>query len=519
MNAAELLTTTATSYPDQVAWIWDGRVRTYREFNARADAFAFALADLGLQRGDRVALYLENCPEFMEAFFAVLKAGGTVVPLSFRFTADELDYHLADSGARILMVGDHQAEIVAKARDRLVGVEHVVQVGGIPFDGHLGFEELVRGRAGRRFEAVEVDDDEVAWLAYTSGTTGQAKGAMLTHGVLVFESVAAVDHWPLDVGDVALHVTPLTHAAGHNALAFTMMGCCHVLLEGAFDVDHLLDGIPRYRVNAVFLVPTMIKMVADHPRARTADLSTLRCVLYGGAPMYVEDLRRALGVFGPVLVQIYAQTESPMMGTILPAGEHHLDGPHAYRLGSCGRSRSGIQVRILDDQDRPVAPGERGEICIHGASVMKGYWHRPQATAEALRGGWLHTGDVGTMDDHGYVFILDRTKDMVISGGQNIYPREVEEVLLTHPAIAEACVFGIPDHRWGEAVTAHVVLNDGCDDLSEADIIAYAGEHLAPYKKPKTVRFVASLPKTAYGKLDKKAVRAPYWEGQERMVR
>ncbi|MDQ3944352.1 MAG: AMP-binding protein, partial [Actinomycetota bacterium] len=194
-------------------------------------------------------------------------------------------------------------------------------------------------------------------------------------------------------------------------------------------------------------------------------------------------------------------------------------GPFAHRLASCGRPRSGVQLRILDDEDRPVPAGERGEICIRGASVMKGYWERPEATAQTLRGGWLHTGDVGTMDEYGYVYILDRTKDMVISGGLNIYPREVEEVLVTHPAVAEACVFGVPDERWGEALKAHVVLVEGHDGVTEADIIAFAGEHLAAYKKPKSVDFVASLPKTAYGKLDKKAVRAPYWAGQDRMVR
>jgi acyl-CoA synthetase (AMP-forming)/AMP-acid ligase II len=234
--------------------------------------------------------------------------------------------------------------------------------------------------------------------------------------------------------------------------------------------------------------------------------------------MYVEDLRKALSMFGNVFVQLFGQTESPMTGTILRAKEHILDGPLAHRLGSCGRPRAGVQIRILDESDREVPPGETGEICIRGGSVMKGYWERPEETAETLRGGWLHTGDIGKMDEAGYVYILDRTKDMVISGGLNIYPREIEEVLVTHPSVSEVCVFGVPDDKWGEALKAHIVLNGG-DAVTEADIITFVGERLAGYKKPKSVEFVESLPKTTYGKLDKRAVRAPYWAGQDRMVR
>jgi acyl-CoA synthetase (AMP-forming)/AMP-acid ligase II len=285
-----------------------------------------------------------------------------------------------------------------------------------------------------------------------------------------------------------------------------------------FDVELFLEQVPKYGVNALFMVPTMIKMVIDHPLAAETDLSSLRWVIYGGAPMYVEDLRKALSMFGTVFVQLFGQTESPMTGTILRAQEHVLDGPLAERLGSCGRPRAGVSVRILDDSDQEVPPGETGEICIRGGSVMKGYWERPEETADTLRGGWLHTGDIGKMDDAGYVYILDRTKDMVISGGLNIYPREIEEVLVTHPSVSEACVFGVPDDKWGEALKAHIVLNGG-DPVTEAAIVTFVGERLAGYKKPKSVEFVDALPKTTYGKLDKRAVRAPYWAGQDRMVR
>ena len=512
-----MLTTTATSYPDQVAWIWEPEpgstlTRTYGETNRRADALAAGLADLGVGRGDRVALFMQNRPEAMESFFGILKLGAAAVPLNPRFTADEIDYHLGDAGARVLIIGEEVADVVTKVRDRLTTVEHVISI--------ADFEAIVARHHGEQFPAVDVDDDELAWLAYTSGTTGRAKGAMLTHGNLIACALGALaDTMRLEVGDVALHAASLTHGSGYNALAYTMKGCAQVLLSPlGFDVEKFLEFVPRFKVNALFAVPTMIKMVVDQPAASDADLSSLRWVMYGGAPMYVEDLKKALDLIGPVFVQIYGQTESPMTGTLLRPEEHRLDEPYASRLGSCGRARSGIGVRILDEDDRPVPTGEVGEICLRGATVMKGYWNRPDATAETLRRGWLHTGDIGKMDDHGYVYILDRTRDMVISGGLNIYPREVEEVLLTHPAVSEVCVFGVPDDKWGEALKAHVVLAAG-ETATATEIIAFAGEHMAGYKKPKTVDLVDEIPRTTYGKPDKKAVRAPYWAGQERMVR
>jgi acyl-CoA synthetase (AMP-forming)/AMP-acid ligase II len=521
-----MLTTTATSYPDQVAWIWQPEpgatlTRTYGETNRRADALAAGLVDRGVSRGDRVALFMQNRPEAMESFFAALKLGAAAVPLNPRFTAEEIDYHLGDAGARALIIGEEVADVVAKVRDRLTSVEHVICVGSDGADdGTVDFEAVLAQHDGSPFPTVDVEDDELAWLAYTSGTTGQAKGAMLTHGNLIACALGALaDTMRLEVGDVALHAASLTHGSGYNALAYTMKGCAQVLLSPiGFEVEKFLDFVSRYKVNALFAVPTMIKMIVDHPAASAADLSSLRWVMYGGAPMYVEDLKKALDLMGPVFVQIYGQTESPMTGTLLRPEEHRLGEPYASWLGSCGRARSGIGVRILDENDRPVPPGEVGEICLRGATVMKGYWNRPEATAESLRSGWLHTGDIGRMDDHGYVYILDRTRDMVISGGLNIYPREIEEVLLTHPDVSEVCVFGVPDDKWGEALKAHVVLTPG-QSATEAEIIAFAGEHLAGYKKPKTVDFVDEIPKTTYGKPDKKAVRSPYWAGQERMVR
>jgi acyl-CoA synthetase (AMP-forming)/AMP-acid ligase II len=315
-----------------------------------------------------------------------------------------------------------------------------------------------------------------------------------------------------------MHAAPLTHGSGHVGLVFAAKGASQVILaRSGFQVERFLEQVERHRVNALFLVPTIIKLIVEHPEVGRFDLSSLRWIFYGGSPMYVEDLRRAHAVLGPILIQGFGQTESPMTGTYLPAAEHELDGPRAHRLQSCGRVRTGVEVRVLDDADRRVPTGEIGEICIRGGSVMKGYWQRPDETAATLRNGWLHTGDLGRMDDDGYVYILDRSKDMVISGGLNIYPREIEEVLLEHPAVLEACVFGVPDSKWGEALAAHVVLRE-TEAASSADLIGWVGTRAAPYKKPKQLHLVETLPRTTYGKIDKKAVRAPYWAGQQRQV-
>lgn len=518
MNAGDLLTNTARSHPDRVAWIWDDRTRTYGESNARADAFANALVALGLARGDRVALLMENRPEVAEAMFGCWKAGLAAAPLNARFTAKEIEYHIGDSGARVLVVGDELAAVVHELRAVLPSVEHVIQVDGAATGDHLAWDEVIAQHAAP-FDSVDVDADELAWLAYTSGTTGRPKGAMLSHGVLVFEVLGMLaDFFPLALEHVGIHAAPLTHGSGHVALVFVAKGCSQVILSrSGFDVARFLELVETHRVNALFLVPTMVKMIVEHPDVDRRDLSSLRWVFYGGSPMYVDDLRRAHEKLGHIFIQGFGQTESPMTGTVLPAAEHALDGPGSHRLASCGRARTGIGVRILDEHDRPVPTGEIGEICIRGGTVMTGYWQQPDETAATLRNGWLHTGDLGRMDAEGYVYILDRSKDMVISGGLNIYPREIEEVILTHPAVTEACVFGIPDERWGEAVMAQIVVAEG-GALTDAELRDYLAERLAGYKKPKRIELVDALAKTPYGKIDKKTIRAPYWKGHDRLV-
>ncbi|HEY3604545.1 MAG TPA: AMP-binding protein [Sporichthyaceae bacterium] len=499
MNTGDLLTNAARSHPDHPAFIFQGASRTYRESDARAAGLARALVAAGVARGDRVALYLHNCPEYLEAIFAILKLGGVVVPLNATFTADEVAWHLADSGATVLIA---DAEVDASVR--------VI--------GSVELSDLMGRHDSAPFAAVHVEADDLAWIAYSSGTTGRPKGAMLTHGGLIHQCLTTLaDVERMEQHHVGMHAAPLSHGSGHNALAFTMKACTQVIHQRwGFDASLFLQQVEQYRVAALFLVPTQIKLIVEHPDLPRRDLSSLQWLCYGGAPMYREDQKRALRALGPVLVQIFGQAESPMSGTVLTRDEHSIeDGDGRER--SVGRVRVGMELRILDGAQREVPPGEAGEICLRGPTLMAGYWQRPEATAATLVDGWLHTGDVGMLDEHGYLFILDRLKDMIISGGLNVYPHEIEDVLLTHPAVAEACVIGVPDEKWGEAVRAVVVPVPGAH-IDAGELIAFSGRHLAGYKKPKAVDVVEALPRTSYGKIAKREVRAPYWAGLGRSI-
>ena len=517
MNVARFLANAAERDPDKPAFVWGDQVLSYGQASARSGNLAGALRRFGLGNGDRVGLLMPNCPQLPESMFATWKAGGCVVPLNARFRGEEIAYHLADAGARAVIFSEEYADVMAAVRDRVPSVEQFICVGA-PLAGQIAYDELAAEGSGPGEDA-DVTDDDLAWLFYTSGTTGRPKGAMLTHGVLTFVSVGWVaDLMSLEAEDVGIHAAPLTHGAGFHALALTMKGATQVLLwPPRFDPENFCATVQRHRVTNAWLVPTQIKMLLNYEGLEKWDLSSLKWIVYGGSPMYVEDLKEALRRIGPVFVQLYGQGETPMTATCLRREDHLTDGDRAARLASCGRARSGLEVRVLDEADRELSRGQTGQICVRGASVMRGYWERPEATSETLRGGWLHTGDIGYMDDHGYVFILDRSKDMIISGGANVYPREVEEVLIRHPAVSEVCVIGVPHDIWGEAVKALVVAEPGVTVTAE-DLTRFVGERLADYKKPRSVDFVREIPKNAYGKVLRRELKARYWDRQVRMV-
>ena len=517
MNVGRFLANAAERDPAKPAFVWGHEVLSYGQANARSESLAGALRRFGLGNGDRVGLLMPNCPQLPESMFATWKAGGCIVPLNARFQSDEIAYHLADAQTRMVIFSEEYRHVMATVRDRAPSVERFICVGA-PLSGQLGYDELAVAGPGPGADA-DVADEDLAWLFYTSGTTGRPKGAMLTHGVLTFVSVGWVaDLMSLEPEDVGIHAAPLTHGAGFHALALTMKGATQVLLwPPRFDPENFCATVQRHRVTNAWLVPTQIKMLLNYEGLGKWDLSSLKWIVYGGSPMYVEDLKEALRRIGPVFVQLYGQGETPMTATYLRREDHLAEGDLAARLASCGRARSGLEVRVLDEADRELSRGQTGQICVRGASVMRGYWERPEATSETLRGGWLHTGDIGYMDNHGYVYILDRSKDMIISGGANVYPREVEEVLIQHPAVSEVCVIGVPHDIWGEAVKALVVSEPGATVTGEA-LTRFVGERLADYKKPRSVDFVGEIPKNAYGKVLRRELKARYWDHQARMV-
>jgi acyl-CoA synthetase (AMP-forming)/AMP-acid ligase II len=518
MNVGHFLSAAGEQYPERPAFIWGDEIVTYLQANVRAQRLAAALKRLGVVKGDRVGVLMWNCPKMLESFFATWKAGGCVVPLNPRFLESEAAYQLQDSRAKAVIFGEEFREMMAQIYDQTPSVEHLICLGQ-PLSGQLAFEDLVARQNPAEKPDEQVSDDDLAWLFYTSGTAGRPKGAMLTHGNLSFMALGAVaDLMRIEPEDVGLHAAPLTHAAGFLSLAMVLKGSAQVILQPhRFSAELFCAAVAKHRVTTTWLVPTQINLLLKYPDLESWDLSSLKWVIYGGAPMYVAVLKEALKRIGPVFVQLYGLGESPMTVTYMRAPEHVLEGAEARRLASCGRARSGIEIRILATDGQEVPRGEVGEICLRGQSVMKGYWERPEDSAAAIQGGWLYTGDLGYLDENGYLYIVDRTKDVIISGGANIYPREVEEVLVRHPAVAEVSVFGVPDDLWGEAVRAAVVLKPGTTASAE-EIIQFAGEHMAGFKKPKAVDFLKELPKSAVGKILKRRLRDPYWAARETKI-
>ncbi|HQP66170.1 MAG TPA: AMP-binding protein, partial [Quisquiliibacterium sp.] len=426
---------------------------------------------------------------------------------------DDHVYLLEDSQVGTLFVDP--ATFAERARTLRARVPTLGTVLGL---GPCDFGDDILAEAARMPAAplvAEAGADDICTLIYTGGTTGRPKGVIHTqrvHVTMVMAELAEWD-WPADVRFLAM--TPITHAAGVMIMPVLLRSGTYVMSKG-FDADRFLDIVARHRITATFLVPTMIYVLLDHPSLAGADLSSLQLIIYGAAPMSPARLKEGMQAFGPVFMQIYAQSEAPNALTVLRRIDHDPER-FPQRLASCGRPIGNSQVRLLDDQGNEVPTGEVGEICVRGPLVMKGYWNKPEESAKALRHGWLYTGDLARADADGFLYIVDRSKDMIISGGFNVYPREVEDVLTHHPAVSAAAVIGVPDAKWGEAVKAVVVLRAGASVHAE-ELIALVRTHKGAVQAPKSVDFVDSLPVTGLGKPDKKALRARYWGGQDRAV-
>jgi fatty-acyl-CoA synthase len=491
----------ARKTPGARAILHAGRTLSYAGLHDRVSRLARALRGLGAGPATRVAYLGPNHPAFLETMFAAWSTGAVFVPLNMRLAGPELAYQLADCGAGILVYAPEQAAVVAGIRGeagRGPGPSHLVALAR-PGAGEHDYGSLLAGPPPEP-EDVPVSLDDPGLIMYTSGTTGRAKGATLTHGNITWNAINVVVDADFRADEVALVVAPLFHTAALNMLCLpTMLKGGAVLIEPAFDPARVLKLIARYRVTSMFGVPAIYDAMAAAPGWAAADTSSLRMLMCGGAPVPDATIRRYTGR-GLTFIQGYGMTETAP-GALL------LDAEHARsKAGSAGVPHFFTDVRVARPDGVQAGPGERGEILVAGPNVMRGYWGRPEATAAVLTGGWLRSGDVGTTDEDGYVSVVDRIKDVIISGGENIYPAEVENALLSHPAVADCGVIGVPDGRWGEVGRAVVVLRGG-ENASEADILGFLDGRLARYKIPKSVHFTSGLPRTATGKILKKQLR------------
>jgi len=520
MNVGTLFTKSARIFPERLAIAYGDYELTYQRANIRINQLANALRNLGIQKGSNVAILLHNCPEFIETLFACFKAGIGTVPINFRLHPKECAFIIDNSEAVAVVLGEDFRDSLYALKNEMTKVKHYICITK-PLEGMVSYEQLLLGQsAGFTDERVERDD--LAWLFYTSGTTGRPKGAMLTHHVLMMMTMNFfADMCPLGPEDVVLHAAPLSHGSGLYGIPNVAKGAANIILKSkSFEPKIVFETIQRRKVTNMFVAPAMIKRLITSPEIDQYDLRSIKCINYGGAPIYEEDLKAAVRKLGQVFVQLFGQAESPMTISYLRSEEHLLEGTEEQmrRLTSAGIPRTDLEVKIFDLNDQELPPGEMGEIVVRGEVVMKGYWRNPEATAETLRGGWLHTGDLGIMDERGYVYILDRAKDMIISGGENIYSREIEDIILKHPAVYEVAVIGVPDEKWGESIKAIVSLKEGQKATGE-EIIDFCKQHLASYKKPKSVDFIDAIPKNPYGKVLKRDLREKYWAGEARRVR
>ena len=538
-NLALLLTQTAQLFPDRPGLIQGEASWTWGEIEQRVAAMTAALRSLGLQKGDSILVHSRNHRAMFESCWVAFRLGCVWVPTNFRLAPPEVAYLASSSGAVAMIAEDVFPAHVDAARAASPALRLVIAI-GTPRQGELAYEELVAahlapldGQPGRLADAAVhahttraaitaaalapasahevVTHDDPLWFFYTSGTTGRPKAGILTHGQMAFVVTNHLaDLIPgTDETDCSIAVAPLSHGAGIHALLNVARGAPTVLLQGEkMDPAVVWALIERHRVSNLFTVPTIVKLLVEHPAVDEHDHSSLKYLIYAGAPMYRADQQLALRKLGPVLVQYFGLGEVTGCITVLPRHMHHADDDHPdANVGSCGRPRTGMEVAVLDAEGQPLPVGEIGEICCRGPAVFAGYHDNPEATAKALRGGWFHTGDLGRLDARGLLYITGRESDMYISGGSNVYPREVEEVLLTHPGVAEVAIVGLPDAKWGEIGAAVVVRRTGFEALDEHTLLAHLEGRSARYRWPHRWHFWAELPKSGYGKTLKREIK------------
>jgi acyl-CoA synthetase (AMP-forming)/AMP-acid ligase II len=507
-------------YPENVAFKIGGNEFTYQEVEIAVNKLANGLLSLGLKKGDRVVIMTTNCIEYLYADFATAKVGLVKVPLNVMLTQKDVDYRIKDSEARAVILDEYFYDKVGFFFKEYNFVKNTIcntDKKDIMSKGVISYYHLLADSPSTSPE-VDIDQDDLIAIMYTGGTTGLPKGVMHTHKSylsIVYSELVELD---INEGEIMLQTAPLPHASGFMIPPCLLRGG-KVIVTNGFDPEEAFKLIQEEKVTWTFMVPTMIYTFLEHPKRKNYDLSSLKTIAYGAAPISPRRLEGAIREMGPIFLQAYSQMEVANQTTTFTKKQHAkaLEKNRQQRLKSCGMPIIMSQVKIVDDDNREVEIGQVGELITKGPHMMKGYWRKEEETKKTVIDGWIHTGDLATMDEDGYIYLVDRKHDMIISGGMNVFSTEVENILSQHPAVGETIVIGIPDEKWGELVLGIVVKGAG-KEVTEKELLEFCKDKLSAYKRPKRIEFYDSIPRTAYGKLDKKTIRKKYWEGRDRMI-
>ncbi|MBW2366759.1 MAG: long-chain-fatty-acid--CoA ligase [Deltaproteobacteria bacterium] len=503
----------AIRFPNREAIVFEKTRLTYKTLNERVNQFANALTERGYQKGDRFAVLSENTHKYLEIYFAASKLGMSVTPLNSRLSVAETEYIVNDSEAVCFLAGDGFENLALAMKDNLSDIRDWVTLDNEK-EGFLYYENLIRD-ASRNELAIPIDEDDMAVLMYTGGTTGLPKGVMMSHRNLMTSFINSAITMKFTPDDSTAFVLPLFHVSFWSAMAMLLVGGKVVIIRKP-DLSEILISISKEKCTHINAVPTIYGWLLQMPDIEKYDLSSLRSIGYAGSPMPREMLKKCILKFGNIFEQAYGSTEA-LGVTHLQADDHELEGKRSKLLLSAGKEMLCGDVCVVDENDASLKPGEIGEVVVCGKHVMMGYWKNPELTAKTIRNGWHHMGDMGYLDEDGYLFLVDRKADMIVTGGENVYPKETEDVLYEHPAVMECAVVSAPDKKWGERVQAVVVLKSGMS-VSEEALIAHCKESLAGYKCPKKIELWEELPKTAVGKILRKDVRATFWKGKDRSI-
>ncbi len=525
MNLTETLKKASKLFPEKQAIVCGGKRWTYGEFHERVNRFSHCLNTFGLGKDDKVAILHPNCHYFLEVYYGIAQIGAICVPINIRLSPGEVAFILEDSESKVLIADPAYQKQIDPVREKISGIKKILWTGsGIASQEgcDLSYEKVLEQGSPGTLPEVAVNDEDIAQIYYTSGTTGRPKGVMLSHKNVTTHALGTIAEIQLTDQDVWIHVAPLFHLADAWATwAVTWVGGTHVLVR-EFDAKTVLKTIESERVTLTNLIPTMLNLMVNYPEVGNYDYSSLRVLLSGGAPIAPEVVRKIVETFKCDYIQTYGMTETSPYLTLSLLKGHLKRLPDKEQLkfkSKTGREFIAVDLKVVNDKGEEIKKDEKevGEIIVKGDIVTKGYWKLPEETAKSIRNGWLYTGDMAVMDEEGYVTIVDRKKDMILTGGENVYSTEVENVLYMHPAILECAVVGVPDEKWGEAVKGVVVLKAGKNATAD-EIIRFCKDHIAHYKAPKSIDFIEALPRTGSGKIQKKELRDQYWKGYEKKV-